>query len=407
MTARILIFKDTDGKPYYLPHTDPPIPMREVAEQIVRNFPIYPQEIPLFANHQWGKAYGWVKSLELKDDGLWATIEPTEEGLQLIQSEAYKYVSPGLSYGITLPTGETIQGWVLTEVSLTNMPAQFGAAIIQLMQNAPRLTLQSEHWVANNDPFDYPIDTESNWDADASETRFRNFVSEKDPSEWTETEWRKYRRRFLVYNRADPNKLSSYKLPVVDIINGKPHLVRRALIAAKAALSGARGGVNLPQNLKQTLLNKINQTLEEINMTREELTQTILELLNPIQQRLEQIEAQLQAQNQHQQQLLLERTASEIEAQITSWRFGNDNNEAIPPQLAKSFALLLARLPEPERNEALTLLRHNPPATIPLNPTAYNNPSTPYNSISPIQAKYMQQLGIDPETFLKYNSSER
>jgi hypothetical protein len=64
-------------------------------------------------------------------------------------------------------------------------------------------------------------------------------------------EWRKYKKRFLVYDAEDPYKFESYKLPVVDIVDGEPKVIRRGVIAAQQALAGARRGVDLPEDVKE------------------------------------------------------------------------------------------------------------------------------------------------------------
>jgi hypothetical protein len=61
--ARILAFTDNEGRALYLKLDGAVIAMRDIAQDILRNFNAYPQEIPLFADHKWGQAYGWVKSI--------------------------------------------------------------------------------------------------------------------------------------------------------------------------------------------------------------------------------------------------------------------------------------------------------------------------------------------------------
>jgi len=140
MTARILVYSTDDGAPLYLEG----VSTRALAEDILRNYPLYPQEVPLFASHQWGAAYGWVRNLTPQEDGLYAEIELTPDGEQLVRSETYKYVSPGIVYDLQLPSGETLKGWTLVEVSLTNMPAQYGGASIVKLQRAAPIQQQED-----------------------------------------------------------------------------------------------------------------------------------------------------------------------------------------------------------------------------------------------------------------------
>jgi hypothetical protein len=399
--ARILAFTDNEGRALYLKLDGAVIAMRDIAQDILRNFNAYPQEIPLFADHKWGQAYGWVKSISLQNDGIYATIELNEDGVRLIENNNYKYLSPGLQRDVKLPTGETLPGWSLVEVSLTNMPYQFGFATFTMSA----IALAQPDWRANNDPFEFPIEAERAWDADATESEWRNWVSDKDPEEWGESEWRRYRQRFLAYDAANPNRFASYKLPVVALVDGKPHLFRRALIAAKATLAGARGGVDLPQSVQDQLTRKIQTALEEISMTRDELAQTLNELLAPLAQRIEQIENTLREQNEKRREDELAQTIAELSREIQSWRYNNDT-EAIPPRIAESYALMLARIPEPARTELILTLKQHPPITMPITPSANHNIPTPNNPLTPLQEKYANLLGVSPETFLKYNNKE-
>jgi hypothetical protein len=106
-------------------------------------------------------------------------------------------------------------------------------------------------WTVNTAVLDLPVTDHRDWDADATERGWRRWVSDKDPSEWGAAEWRKYKKRFLVYNAEDPHKFESYKLPVVAIVDGEPKVIRRAVIAAQQALAGARRGVDLPAEVKE------------------------------------------------------------------------------------------------------------------------------------------------------------
>lgn len=82
------------------------------------------------------------------------------------------------------------------------------------------------------------------WDGDAAVDRIRRWAGgpEKD-----EIDWERYRQCFLWYDEEAPEAFGSYKLPYVDVLDGGPHIVYRALVAIRAVLSGARGGVDIPE----------------------------------------------------------------------------------------------------------------------------------------------------------------
>ena len=64
-----------------------------------------------------GGALGWVAAYEIRDDGLWAAIDWTDRGLEVLASREYRYISPGVMYDPK--TGDTLY---LFEISLTNLP---------------------------------------------------------------------------------------------------------------------------------------------------------------------------------------------------------------------------------------------------------------------------------------------
>jgi HK97 family phage prohead protease len=90
------------------------------------------------------------------------------------------------------------------------------------------------------------------WDSTAAISRIRDFTnSEESPSE-------EYRRYFMFYDADNADKFSAYKLPFVDIIDGEPHLIPRAIFAIAASLAGARGGVEIPEADRDRIISIIN-----------------------------------------------------------------------------------------------------------------------------------------------------
>ena len=67
---------------------------------------------------------------------------------------------------------------------------------------------------------------------------------------------------------------------------------------------------------------------------------------------------------------------------------------------------MLARMPEPARTELLLTLKHNPPLTMPITALSNANPAQHNSTLSSLQDKYAAMLGVDHETFLKYNTQE-
>lgn len=138
--------------------------------------------------------------------------------------------------------------------------------------------------------------------------------------------------------------------------------------------------------------------VEESTMNREELTQVLLETLQPIIQRLQQLEQHIVQLTAEAQQRELERTIEALQREIESWRF--EGERVVPPAVARQYAALLARIPEPDRTDALNMLRNNPPQLVKLE--TRSQPSQPEPEIDPVTRKYLQQLGVSEEAYLKY-----
>jgi len=88
---------------------------------------------------------------------------------------------------------------------------------------------------------------DTNWDGAAAEGRIREYTGSTDaPSS-------NYRKFFMYFDQANADQFTAYKLPFADIINGKPHVIPAAISAIQGALSGARGGVDIPDADKQRI----------------------------------------------------------------------------------------------------------------------------------------------------------
>lgn len=72
-------------------------------------------------DHDQRGAAGWIKALRIAKEGLYATIEWTEVGVDLIKKKIYRYFSPTLS-SYTDPQSEKEYKNVLRGGALTNMP---------------------------------------------------------------------------------------------------------------------------------------------------------------------------------------------------------------------------------------------------------------------------------------------
>jgi len=110
---------------------------------------------------------------------------------------------------------------------------------------------------------DYPI-YEKEWDSAAAVGRWR----EKSGS--TEEPSSSYKNGFFWYDQNAPENFGSYKLPFVDVIDNTVYAIRRGVFAANGAMSGARGGVNIPSDEKPAVQSHIDKYLKKIEKFDEE-----------------------------------------------------------------------------------------------------------------------------------------
>lgn len=111
-------------------------------------------------------------------------------------------------------------------------------------------------------PFqDLPLaDQEREWDADGARARVREFTESTDEPSAT------YRRAFVWYDRAESDNFAAYKLPIADVINGRLTAVPRGIFAAAAAMSGARGGVDIPDTERDGVEAHINRYYTKMDL---------------------------------------------------------------------------------------------------------------------------------------------
>lgn len=80
----------------------------------------------------------------------------------------------------------------------------------------------------------------------------------------TEKPSRSYRNYFMWFDAANADNFTAYKLPYADWIDGEFKAVPRALIAIKAAVGGARGGVDIPDADKPKILRHVERYLSQL-----------------------------------------------------------------------------------------------------------------------------------------------
>lgn len=88
------------------------------------------------------------------------------------------------------------------------------------------------------------LDDES-WDGDSAVQDLRAWASNDGSGDKDTINWGEYRDGFGWYDDNDPENFGSYKLPHHKVVDGELRTSKRGVYAAGAAVSGARGGVDI------------------------------------------------------------------------------------------------------------------------------------------------------------------
>ncbi|MCD6421429.1 MAG: hypothetical protein J7L17_03360 [Thaumarchaeota archaeon] len=170
-----------------------------------------------------------------------------EEAAEKIRSGLVKHVSLGADYErIDLIDGVVVpRNLHLREIWLVAVPG-IPEANIELMESIRLRAV--ERAVQPHEAEPAPMDR--SWDKLRAISSLRRWAS-RDGSGSRETmDWEKYRLGFAWYDERNPERLESYKLPHHEVIGGRFYVVWRGVAAAMAALFGARGGVDIPEEDK-------------------------------------------------------------------------------------------------------------------------------------------------------------
>ncbi|MDW8042594.1 MAG: hypothetical protein RMJ75_07355, partial [Nitrososphaerota archaeon] len=184
-----------------------------------------------------------------------------------IRAGAIRHVSLGADYE-RIDSFDSVQvprGLAFRELSLVAVPG-IPEANITVIESA-ELVVDGDITLheAVGGELDWPIASEDRaWDADAAVARIRRWASRDGSGEKETIDWRKYAKAFFYYDEDHKEDFSAYKLPFADIIDGRPHIIPRAVIAVAAALQGARGGVDIPREDAEKIKARVDKLYRRI-----------------------------------------------------------------------------------------------------------------------------------------------
>jgi phage shock protein A len=288
----------------------------EDVKKIAENFAILKNqvglEVPLKVNHtdDANAIVGWVTNVYEKDGKLYADAVITEpEAFEKIKRGTWKKVSCEIymdfvdeetktSYGKALraiaivahPQVKKVRGLGVArffekissgkEVIVMALKEAMSSAFGWLSEHFKKLAeetekMEIEEFGAVHHSMEYALDDSGSWDAQEAEIRLRKWASSDGSGAKETIDWSKYREGFAWYDDENPEDFGSYKLPHHDIVNGRFSVVWHGVVAAMAALRGARGGVNIPDEDKQAVYNHLRRHYEEFGKEAPEFSELI------------------------------------------------------------------------------------------------------------------------------------
>jgi hypothetical protein len=254
---------------------------REVVQNFERDRAAYEARgvefpgVPVTLGHPQDRtvvAVGWIRELRLQNGSLWGRLEASP----ILADWIDKGVLPTSGWSMGLER-DPETGWRLSHVAALPGPAPALPGLRSL--NVAFLSKDPGEYIylaripsLENLPI-APPDTE--WDADAAKRRIlekygyrglREFSLYYDESEGKE----KDEETGLVKN------LNAYKFPVVDIIDGEPHIIPKAVATGLAFIAGARGA-RVPEDIARAVRPKLERLRERIQKEKEkaEMAETL------------------------------------------------------------------------------------------------------------------------------------
>lgn len=183
---------------------------------------------------------------KVEDGKLVADVTFSTEDLNPKAEQVYRNVKAGIIRGISagfMPHTVTCETQEDREIVVLDQNELFELSVTPCPSNANALAqLRSIGRAAVPYKGTEPDDKDA-WDAAAAEKRLRDWATGGDGK----VDFAKYREGFAWYDAANAETFGAYKLPHHDISGGKLVVVRGGVIAAGNAMSGSRGGVDIPE----------------------------------------------------------------------------------------------------------------------------------------------------------------
>lgn len=151
----------------------------------------------------------------------------------------------------------------LLEYSAVTIPANPHAVNLNSLKLNMRFDMNSEERRVPHHKIEYKLDDKSSWDKNKAIISLRKWASSDGSGAKDKIDWSKYAQGFAWYDEEEPGNFGAYKLPHHWAKEGELYVVKRGVFAAMAALLGARGGVDIPDEERKNVYNHLAKHYEE------------------------------------------------------------------------------------------------------------------------------------------------
>ena len=337
--------------------------IKQMADNFKKGIPHYEPPVNLSHKDELG-AYGKVADLEARDDGLWAKLVLTDEGVELLKDGKFRYVSAEFAEDYAdKQTGKSV-GYAFLGVALTNRPAHPGVQPLTFRERLKEAVMVLVEWLGLTekevklaDVPRWPIDEDSPWswnwarDADEIVERF-GWATLAKACAYVDTK---------NYEKGDsgyPEVKAAYKLPFAKVKNGRMTIYRRGVIAAMQALLGARGGTSIPRDERKRVYNKLAGLYKRLDMEPpefhysevnevkefEEKVRTLEERVKTLEEEKATLTKKLEETEKAKKELEIKLLTNEIETWAKDWL-----NKGVPPAVVEKFKTMA--LEEPDKRK--------------------------------------------------------
>ena len=213
--------------------------------------------IPVLWQHDHRQPLGSFIELEERENGLYAKgIMPRDDSL--VSGRVIPQMKAGsvsdMSIGYMVNEASFVDGGVreleeltLFETSLVTIPMNDQAVVTGFKSTSPNQ--------------DLPLaERDTRWDREGALARVKEFTGSTDKPSDT------YGSAFLFSDTEKKGDFDSYKLPIADVIEGKLHVIPRAIFAATVSLHGGGGYLDISREQKESVISRITNEYKRMDL---------------------------------------------------------------------------------------------------------------------------------------------